>query len=43
MTKPIILVKTCYKTIVFHSNNLKHLSVIDDFLASADVKAFGRR
>ena len=27
--------KTCYKTIVFHSSGLKHLSVIGDFLASA--------
>ena len=36
VTKPIILVKTCYKTI------LKNLSVIGDFLASADIKAFGR-
>ena len=33
VTKPIILVKTCYKTIVFHSSSLKHLS-IGDFLAS---------
>ena len=41
MTKPIILVKTCYKTIVFHSSSLKHPSVIGDFLASADVKASG--
>ena len=25
----------------FHSNNLKHLSVIDDFFTSANIKAFG--
>ena len=42
MTKPIILVKTCYKTTVFHSSSLKRLSVIGDFLTSADIKAFGR-
>ena len=41
VTKPIILVKTCHKTIVFHSSSLKHLSVIGDFLASPDIKAFG--
>ena len=40
VTKPIILVKTCYKTIVFHSSSLKHLAVIGDFLTSADIKAF---
>ena len=33
--------ETCYKTIVFHSSSLKHLSVIGDFLASADIKVFG--
>ena len=42
VTKSIILVKTCYKTTVFHSSSLKYLSVISDFLASADIKAFGR-
>ena len=41
MTNPIILVKTYYKTIVFYLSSLKHLSVIGDFLASADIKAFG--
>ena len=35
VTKP-----TCYKTIIFHSSSLKHLD--GDFLASADIKAFGR-
>ena len=39
MTQPIILVKTWYKTVVFHSSSLKHLD--GDFLASADIKAFG--
>ena len=42
VTKPFILVKTCYKTIAFQSSSLKHFSVIGDFLASADTKAFGR-
>ena len=37
MTKPIILVKICYKLLhVFET------SLIGDFLASADIKAFGR-
>ena len=35
MTKPIILVKICYKLLYFET------SLIGDFLASADIKAFG--
>ena len=38
VTNPIILVKTCYKTIVFNSSSL-----MGEFLASADIKAFGRK
>ena len=41
ITKPIILVKTCYKIIEFYSGSLEYLSVIGDFFASADIKAFG--
>ena len=36
VTKPIILVKTCYKLLYVFKTSL-----IGDFLASADIKAFG--
>ena len=38
MTKSIISVKICYKL----SSSLKRTSLIGDFLASADINAFGR-
>ena len=38
VTKPIILVKICYNIIVRHSRFDK----VHNFLASADIKPFGR-
>ena len=41
VTKPIIIVKTCYKTILYFIQVV--WNIFDgDFLASADTKAFGR-
>ena len=37
MTKPIMLMKTCYKLLYV----IQVTSLIGDFLASADIKAFG--
>ena len=40
ITKPIILVKTCYK--LLYVIQVVETSLIGDLLDSADIKAFGR-
>ena len=41
VTKPIILVKICYK--LLHVIQVVYTSLIGEFLATADIKDFGHR
>ena len=44
VTKPIILVKICYKLLTYVIQVCMYVvsNIFSDFLASADIKAFGR-